>query len=261
MNAVIVEDELTALRRLRRLLSESGVEVIGEASDGETAVDQIRNLHPDVVFLDIEMPGLDGFGVVRAVGVEEMPPVAFVTAFSEYAVDAFAVRALDYLLKPFDRERLEATLERVFEARPAAGSRVDRMASLMERLSTSLDQATSTMIPEHSSPERLLIKRNGHVQFVEVAHIDWIESEGNYVTIHAGRDTWTIRRKIGDLEAQLDPRRFVRIHRSAIVNTLAVSDMVPWFSGGYLVRLKDREELKLSRTYAARLFEAVGDRF
>lgn len=257
MRAFIAEDEPVARRRLRRLLGEAGVEVVGEAPDGEAAVRMLNATTCDVVFLDIRMPGLDGFEVIREIGVEAMPPVVFVTAHESYALRAFEVHAVDYLLKPFDKARLASALERLDMTEVEAS---ERRAAVQRLVAATDDAGEGAASGAHGglSAERLLVKDGDAVRFLKVADVDWLEAEGNYVNIHVGDKTHLVRRKIGELEQQLDDRRFLRIHRSTIVNVDSVDCLVPWFSGGYMVRLHTGEELKLSRNYAARLFERIG---
>lgn len=250
MRAVVAEDEHLALRRLTRLLRESGVEVVGEARSGHAAVRMLREVPADVAFLDVEMPGLDGLGVVREVEPETLPRVVFVTAHEGYALEAFRVHAVDYLLKPFDKSRLASTLEHLRELDDGGGCRDRQTASVAE---PGGDPWSSKRYAE-----RLLVREDTSLHFVPVKHIEAIEADGNYVHLHAEGGSHLVRRRIGELEEQLDPERFMRIHRSAIVNLHEVDHLVPWFSGGYLLRLRSGRELKLSRGYATKLFERVG---
>jgi two-component system LytT family response regulator len=268
LRAVVVEDEPAARRRLLRLLSEAGVEVVGEAGDGTTAVRAIREQpDADVVFLDVEMPGMDAFDVIRTVGIEEMPAVVFVTAFDQYAVEAFRVHAVDYLLKPFDEQRLRETLDRLRERFQRSGRMNEKATVALGRVTDEMRQGRERLeqlIGESGrlAAERLLIRSDDAIHFIQVRDIEWIEADGNYVRVHTGGGhTHVLRRKIGELEKQLDDQRFLRVHRSTIVNLDAVQRLVPWYSGGYVVRLKSGHETKLSRGYAARLFERVGSDF
>jgi two-component system LytT family response regulator len=247
IRALIVEDEPLARERLKMYLAdEPDVEVVGECADGREAVSAIRSLDPDLVFLDIQLPELDGFGVVQEVGAEKMPVVVFVTAYDQHAMRAFDVYALDYLLKPYKRERLRRAVERA-RAQISRG----KGEALGERLISLLESVRPG--PRHV--ERLLIRSPGRVYFVRVDEIDWVESEGNYVRIHAGKETHFLRDTLGGMEARLDPRKFVRIHRSVIVNVESIKELQPLFSGDYAVILHDGGRLTMSRshTYDSRI--------
>lgn len=245
-----MDDEPLARERIRRFLrSEEDIEVVGECADGRAAVESIEELKPDLVFLDIQIPELDGFGVVEAIGVEEMPPVIFVTAFDRYALRAFDVHALDYLLKPYNRERFRKAVERA-RAQLAHGGGED----LNERLRSLLE----TLRPESKHLERLMIKSSGRVFFLRTDELDWIESEGNYLKLHAGREAHLLRETMSRLASRLDPEKFVRIHRSTIVNIERIKELQPLFSGDYVVVLRDGTQLTLSRSYRDKLLELFG---
>ncbi len=252
LRAIIVDDEPLARRRLRSLLSgESDVEIIGEFGNGRDAVQGIRDLRPDLVFLDIQMPELDGFGVVREVGVSEMPAVVFVTAFDEYAVKAFEVHAFDYLLKPVDRDRFASTLRR-------ARSRVrgDDARSLGDRLEALLASLGS----QRGEPQRLPIRKDGRIFLVKPEDIDWLEADGNHVRVHVGKESHLIRETLSKLEARLPDRTFMRIHRSTLVNIARIREIQPWFQGDYVLLLTDGTRLTSGRSYRDRvrsLFEQV----
>jgi two-component system LytT family response regulator len=245
IRALIVEDEPLARERLKMYLAdEPDVEVVGECADGREAVSAIRSLDPDIVFLDIQLPELDGFGVVEEVGAERMPVVVFVTAYDQHAMRAFDVYALDYLLKPYKRERLRRAVERA-RAQISRG----KGEALGERLISLLESVRPG--PRHV--ERLLIRSPGRVYFVRVDEIAWVESEGNYVRIHAGKETHFLRDTLGGMEARLDPRKFVRIHRSVIVNVESIKELQPLFSGDYTVILHGGGRLTMSRGHKDRL--------
>jgi two-component system LytT family response regulator len=250
MRVLIADDEPLARERLRTLLgSEDWLEVIAECQNGTETVDSIARLQPDLVFLDIQMPGATGFQVIEAVGPAKMPLVVFVTAFDQYALRAFDVHALDYLLKPFDRQRFEQTLSR-------ARQQLERRSSDdLERRLLELVQDLKT--PPHRL-ERFVIKSGGRVFFVRSDEIDWIEAAGNYVKLHVGGDAHLFRETMNALEAQLDPDIFFRIHRSHIVNIERVKELQPWFNGEYVVFLKNGTRLTLSRGYREKLQEKIG---
>ena len=251
LSVLVVDDEPLARERLRDLLDDAPeVRIVGECASGRTAVKAIQEKRPDLVFLDVQMPGLDGFGVVEQIGAAKMPAIVFVTAFDQYALKAFEIHALDYLLKPFDRERFEATLARAREAirLRAAGSGDQGMAALLESLAARRKYA-----------ERLLVKCAGKERLLPVAEVDWFEAAGNYVKIHTGGERLLLRETMANLKTRLDPEQFARIHRSTIVNLRKVKELEPWFHGDYVVRLVDGQKLTLSRSYRGRLLEKLGE--
>ena len=250
IRALIVEDEPLMRERLRGLLAkEPGVVTIGECANGAEAVAAIAESKPDLVFLDVQMPGLDGFGVIEAVGVEQMPATIFVTAYDSYAVQAFEVYALDYLLKPFNRTRFQQALER-------ARTRLHqvRIGELNHPLGALLEDRTGARRPLR----RLLVKAEGRISFVNPENVDWVEAAGNYVCLHVGKDVHFLRQTMQTLEAQLPPERFLRIHRSTIVNVERIKALEPAFHGDYVVALLDGTELVLSRGYRRKVEEFLG---
>jgi two-component system, LytTR family, response regulator len=247
---VIADDEPLARERLRMLLAkEDWVEIAGECDTGTGAVAAIQKLHPDLVFLDVQMPGATGFEVIERVGVAQMPPVVFVTAYDRYALRAFDVHALDYLLKPFDRERFQQTLSRARQQmeRKDAGELERRLLELVQDLRSSPPR-----------PERFVIKSGGRVFFVRTDEIDWVEAAGNYVKLHVGNEAHLLRETMNALEAQLDPDLFYRIHRCHIVNIERVKELQPWFNGEYVVFLRSGARLTLSRGYREKLQDRIG---
>jgi two-component system LytT family response regulator len=254
VRTLIVDDEPLARGRLRDLLAEDReVVVAGECADGHEAVAAIRDLAPDLVFLDVQMPALDGFGVVAAVGPERMPLTVFVTAFDRYALKAFEVHALDYLLKPFDQERFEIALRR---AKEHLGRRIE--AGMRDKLLALLADAQPTAPPPL---ERIAIKSGGSVYFLRTEEIDWIEAAGNYTRLHVGKKAHLLRETMSALEGKLHPKRFVRIHRSTIVNLERVRELQPYFHGDYVVLLHDGTQLTLSRNYRPKLHDLFGHPF
>jgi two-component system LytT family response regulator len=266
LRTLIVDDERFARQRLRRLLErEDDVEVVGECESGREAVEAIERERPDLVLLDVQMPALDGFGVLRSLDPERMPLVVFVTAFDEHALRAFDVHALDYLLKPVDPDRFRVALGRA-KSQHGQASVADRHARLLALLGATAavaDGAEDAPAPAPEMPdawgsaraplERLLLKHEGRMYFVKAEDIDWIEAYGNYARLHVGPRTHLLRETMSHLESRLDPARFARIHRSTIVNLDRVKEMEAWFSGEYIVRLADGTQLKLSRWYRDRL--------
>lgn len=247
---LIADDEPLARERLRMLLAkEDWVEIAGECENGPDAVAAIQRLQPDLVFLDVQMPGATGFDVIESVGAARMPPVVFVTAYDRYALRAFDVHALDYLLKPFDRERFLQALGR-------ARQQIERQdAGALERRLLELVQDLRSSPPR---PERFVIKSGGRVFFVRTDEIDWIEAAGNYVKLHVGSDAHLLRETMNALEAQLDPDVFFRIHRCHIVNIERVKELQPWFNGEYVVFLRNGARLTLSRGYREKLQGRIG---
>jgi two-component system LytT family response regulator len=250
VRTVIVDDEPLGRERIRTLLADDPeVEIVGEASDGEAAVASITKLKPDLLFLDVQMPEMSGFEVLEAVAGAEMPAVIFVTAYDQYAVQAFQVHALDYLLKSFDRERFGQAVHRA-KAEIARG----REHKLDERLVALLEDLQE----QQGKPDRLIVRSAGRIMFLRVEEIDWIEAADNYVCLHVGRESHLLRGTMASIEQRLDARKFLRIHRSTIVNLDRVKELAPLFHGDYAVRLRDGTELVLSRNYREKLQEPLG---
>jgi two-component system, LytTR family, response regulator len=247
IRALIADDEAPARRKLRGLLErESDFEVVGEAGDGAEAVEAIRDLSPDVVFLDIQMPRLDGFGVVREVGVDAIPLVVFVTAYDEHALKAFEVHALDYLLKPFAPSRFERLLERVRRQLEPASSGDGDLAQRIERLLT-------TVRPAPDYPRQILVEKDeGRQVLLAVDRIDRVRAEGNYLLFLSQGTEHRRRGTLRDLEGRLDPARFLRLNRSEIVRLEAIREVQPWFHGDARVVLHDGTVLTWSRRYRAK---------
>jgi two-component system LytT family response regulator len=248
---MIVDDEPLARQRIRTLLEkEPDIAVIGEYADGRSASAALREQQPDLVFLDVQMPYQDGFAVLAALDGQRLPAVVFVTAYDRHALRAFEVHALDYLLKPFDRSRFSKALDRA-----RAQLRKERHADANQRLLGLLEEVKGTKKPL----ERLVIKSAGRVYFVRLEEIDWIEAAGNYARLHVGSETHLLRETMNGLEARLDGNRFLRIHRSTIVNVERIRELQPTFHGDYAVILQDGTELTLSRGYRDRLQEILGN--
>ena len=247
LRTILVDDVKLARQRLRRLLGAfPDVEVAGECADAASAIATIAELAPDLVFLDIEMPEQDGFAVLAELPAAARPAVVFVTAYDQHAVRAFEANALDYLLKPVEPARLAATLDRV-RAQRASGvgnAKLDALLRALER---------------DRYPTRLAVRGNDGTQLVRVAEIDWIEAAGNYLCVRAGKVTHVLRETLTQMESRLDPARFVRIHRSRIVNIDRIVKLSPLFNGDHTVQLGDGTELTLSRTYREALFRALGE--
>lgn len=279
VRVLIVDDETLARQRVRRLLqNETDVEVVGEAETGHDAVAMIRELQPDLVCLDVQMPGLDGFGVLRELDGGHVPMVLFITAYDEHAQRAFDVHAVDYVLKPVDADRFRTAFEKARKQRANAVA-AERLGELLDTVRRMADGGTGSentaTIALASGPaglasanggaaannryaSRILVKQDGRMFFVKTTEIDWIEADRNYVKLHVGKTAHTIRERISHLEETLDPRLFARIHRSTIVNLNRVREMQQWFSGDYVVILEDGTRLRLSRHYRDRVEKQVG---
>jgi two-component system, LytTR family, response regulator len=250
VRVVIADDEPLVRRGLRTFIgAEPGLTIVGEARNGPDAVDLIRSARPDLVFLDVQMPELDGFGVLDALDGEPLPAVVFVTAYDEYAIRAFDVHAVDYLLKPFDDERFRVALRRV---RSRLG--MHRQQSLDERLEAVLAELRA----REQYADRLLVKNEGRVTVVQVDDVDWIEAADNYVRVHTSRGRYLMREPIKVLERKLNPRQFARVHRSAIVNLARVRELQPLFGGEYAIILSTGAKLTLSRGYRDAFRDRLG---
>lgn len=242
LRVLIVDDMPLSRQRTQRYLADAqDVEVVGECGDAESALEAIARLEPNLLLLDVQMPGLTGFQLLERIPVDRRPAVVFVTAFAEFAVNAFAVQAVDYLLKPFDRERLSKALDK---ARDALG-----------RLRPVKPPAPE---PPVAYLDRIAVKSVGKTVFVSTGAIDWIETAGNYVCLHADKETHLVRATMSQLELQLDPKRFVRIHRSTMVRIEAVKEIQPLFNGDQSVILANGDKVVLSRSYREKAQAALG---
>ena len=245
MKAVIADDEPLARERIRTLLaSERDIEIVAEAANGLEAVQLVREHRPDLLFLDVQMPGMDGFGALEQLAGEGIPSVVFVTAYDEYALQAFEVNALDYLLKPFNRTRFQKTLRRAREhvLGRANGDLSRKLVNLLESLRTTRDHL-----------DRIVIRNAGRVTFLPTSEIDWIEAAGNYVKIFSGKEQHILRESMKNLEARLDPTLFVRVHRSTILNVERIRELQPLFHGDCIAILRDGTRITCSRSFSDRL--------
>jgi two-component system LytT family response regulator len=239
---LVVDDEAPARRLARSLLAEmDDVEVIGDAASGQAAVEAIRQLRPDIVLLDVQMPGLDGFGVVAAVGVSSMPAVIFVTAYERYALRAFDVHAVDYLLKPFDNARFRTALERAIGRVRSGGGRSSELSGRLEML--------LNRIARDRSPDRITLKVDDRHILIDAATIDCIEGSDKVVIVQTAEQTYRVRETLNRIERRLPSEQFVRIHRSVIVNITRVKEIQPWFQGDYVLILKNGKRLMSGRAY------------
>ena len=250
IRTLIVDDMKLARERLKQALAaDTEIEIIGECGNGREAVTAIKNLNPELVFLDVQMPKMNGFEVVETIGAEKMPTVVFVTAYDEFALRAFEINALDYLLKPVDEERLSKTVNRIkrqiIEA--GRGDIENRLLQLLGKAENKLEYA-----------RRIPVKTAQHTILVTTEDIDWIKGAGNYLELHVGKDVYLIRERLHKLEQKLDPRQFIRIHRSTIVNIERVKTLHPMFNGDHIIVLQNGAKLNLSRTYHEKLLEHIG---
>ena len=245
IRTLVVDDEPLARERLAGLLaSQPDIEIVAQCRDGEEAVTAVIDHAPDLVFLDVQMPQMNGFEVIEAVGGDRMPPVIFVTAYDQHALRAFEVRALDYLLKPFDRERFNEALQRARRQieRAETGDLGRRLLALVKDLRRDQPRA-----------ERLVVKSGGRLFFLRTDEIDWVEAAGNYVRVHVGTTSHLMRETMTAIEGRLDPEKFFRIHRCRIVNMERIQELQPWLNGEYAVLLRTGTRLTLSRGYREKL--------
>jgi len=251
IHVLVADDELPARQRLMDLLRrDDQVGSVSEAADGQTAVEMIQRQDPDLLFLDVQMPELDGLAVIDAIGAAQMPLTVFVTAYDQHAIRAFEANALDYLLKPFSDERFEATMCR-------AKARLDErsMREFGQRVMKMVSAAPAA--PERRL-DRLVVKAGGTTRFIRVIDIDWIEAAGVYVTLHVGGKELLYRAALNDLAEKLDPRRFVRVHRSALINIESVLQLEPISHGEFEAVLKNGSRTRVSRTYRVQLEKRLG---
>jgi two-component system LytT family response regulator len=247
LRVLVADDEAVARRRIRRYLGSDGtVTVVGECADGRAAVDAIRALVPDLVFLDVQMPELDGFEVLQAITPASRPAIVFVTAFDRYAIRAFDLHAIDYLLKPFTQDRFTLALSRAKE-RVASRARDGNLTTLIEQVHLA-----------RRAPARVAVHRGSRIVVIDWADVDWIEAADNYVTLHVGSAEYLLRNTLTALDRELDTARFVRVHRSAIVQIDRIVELVPETHGDFTLRLRDGSRVSLSRTFRDRVERAVG---
>ncbi|MGA9584011.1 MAG: LytTR family DNA-binding domain-containing protein [Terracidiphilus sp.] len=251
IHVLVADDELPARQRLMDLLRrDSQVAAVSEAADGQTAVEMIQRNDPDLLFLDVQMPELDGLAVIDAIGAAQMPLTVFVTAYDQHAIRAFEANALDYLLKPFSDERFEATMCR-------AKARLDER-SMREFGQRVMKMVSAAPVAPERRLDRLVVKAGGTTRFIRVIDIDWIEAAGVYVTLHVGGKELLYRAALNDLAEKLDPRRFVRVHRSALINIESVLQLEPISHGEFEAVLKNGARTRVSRTYRVQLEKRLG---
>jgi two-component system LytT family response regulator len=247
IKTIIVDDEPLARERISQLLSkESNLEIVAECGDGLAAISAINERRPDLMFLDVQMPELSGFDVLRELDAERMPAIIFVTAFDQYTIQAFDAHAVDYLLKPFSEERFRQAVSRARERLQQSAEKGSD-----ERFRRLLDHFK----PNKSFLERLIVNHQNRLIPINVADVDWIETYGNYLKIHTGKKIYLSRGTMNDLETRIDPEKFLRIHRATLVNLDRIKELQPMFGGQYAVILRDGTELTLSRNYRKAILE------
>jgi two-component system LytT family response regulator len=244
MKILVVDDESPARKKILQFLKEEGIGSVLEAEDGAEAVERIEKEKPDLVFLDIQMPLMTGFEVIRAVGVENMPALVFVTAYDKYALEAFEVQAVDYLMKPFDQDRFKRSFERACE-------RVRQKSDRKESYQNIIDQ----MRKREGYLQRIMVKQGSRFFYVKTDEVMYIGAEQKYIELHTEKKTHLIRETMNGIEESLDPAKFVRIHRSTLLNVDYMQEIQPWFHGDCTVILKNGEKLTLSRRYRDRLIK------
>ena len=250
IRVVIADDELLARKFIRRMLKQDPeVEIIAECSNGAEAVATIRKEKPDLVLLDVQMPEMDGFAVLDAVRLDHLPEIIFTTAYESYAIRAFELHALDYLLKPFDQVRFKAALKYAkerFHSQHEEDKRL-QVGTLLESIRAQQEYL-----------DRIIIRADGRITFLNTREIDWIEADDKYVHLHTGKNAKMVRQTLAAIESQLDPKKFLRVHRSAMVNVDRIKELQPLFNGEHSLILDDGTRLTLSRKYKDKLFELLG---
>lgn len=249
IRVAIADDEPPARQILREYLAaDTGIEIVAELEDGASTIREVRRLQPDLLFLDIEMPEGNGLQVVEAIGADQLPAIVFVTAYDEYAIKAFELQAVEFLVKPFDLGRFQSAL-----AHAKRQVQTRNPARVLNAIREALDGR-----PGGSYPQRLGVRGNGRVVVVNVTDIDWVEADGNNINLHAGNTVHVMHRTMREIEEKLDPEKFARIHRSTIVNISKVQDLQAWVTGEYIVRLKNGRELTMTRRYRDRVLALLG---
>jgi two-component system LytT family response regulator len=250
IRVVIADDELLARKFIRRMLKQDAeVEVVAECSNGADAVVAIRKEKPDLVFLDVQMPEMNGFAVLDAVRLDHLPEIVFTTAYESYAIRAFELHALDYLLKPFDQVRFKAALKYAkerFQSQHEEDKRL-QVGTLLESIRAQQEYL-----------DRIIIRADGRITFLQTREIDWLEADDKYVHLHTGKGARMVRQTLSAMESQLDPKKFLRVHRSTMVNVDRIKELQPLFNGEHSIILEDGTRLTLSRKYKDKLFELLG---
>ena len=261
MRVLIVDDEPLAREGVSlRLEVHKDIEIIGECANGSDAIRAILSLQPDLVFLDIKMPKVNGFDVINAVGIEHMPPVIFLTAYDEYAIEAFNTHAIDYLLKPIENDRFKESLKHAREQilKNSIAERSEQLTDLLTQTQgLSTVSTAKNRVSMRRSNDRLVIRSNGHVYLLESDDIYWIEAEGDYVSVHTPQKSHLVRETMKNMEARLHVQGFQRVHRSCIVNLIYVRELISLDNGDYQIILRDNTNVKLSRNYRDILYQRL----
>lgn len=251
IKTLIIDDMLLARKRVRRFLNlDAEIEIVGEYSDGREAIKTIERINPELIFLDVQMPGMNGFEVLQKIPEEKIPVVIFVTAYDEFALQAFEVNALDYLLKPFNRERFYKALTR-------AKSQIKQRRDVFPKHDQQLRNFLAQLKTEPNHLKRLAVKTNGRVIFLLADEIDWIEAVGNYLSVQVGDTSHLVRKTLTDMEQKLDANQFVRINRSVIINLDRIKEMHPLFSGDQEIILRGGKRFTMSRNYREKLISIL----
>lgn len=251
IRAIIVDDEPLAREKVQRFAEgELDIEIVDQCANGQEAIASCQRLKPDLVFLDIQMPEMNGFEFLNRIGTEPLPAIIFITAYDEFALKAFEFHALDYLLKPFDRERFGKALEHARQS-IRSHNRPDITEEQIKSLLLSVNQPTAIL-------DRLIVKSGGRVIFLRIEEIDWMEAAGNYVKLHSGNESHLIRETMNNLESQLSPLKFIRIHRSTIVNIEKIKELQPYFNGEYKVILHNNTQVIMSRNFKDNFTKVLG---
>ena len=251
IRALLVDDEPMSRTVIRDFLAEADdIEIVGEAGDGAAAVNLIETTAVDLIFLDVQMPELDGLGVIEAVGASRMPFVIFVTAYDKYALRAFEVHALDYLLKPFSRSRFEEALDHA--------RRYLDMAKLDKEFRSKIKSLLQEIREAEPYAQRFFVQSKGKAKFIKTADVEWWQAAGNYVLLHIGKEEHILRQTLSELEKRLDPRLFVRVNRSSLISLEAVREIQPYFHGEYVLVLKNGDRVTVTRFFRERFRKAIG---
>jgi|CXWL01.1.fsa_nt_gi two-component system LytT family response regulator len=251
IKVLIVDDEPFARKYIREMLGgQDDIEVIGEAGNGKVAMRAIAKNKPDLMFLDIQMPEMDGFALLQSLGSDELPVIIFTTAYEEYAIRAFEVHAVDYLLKPFDQQRFSRSLEHARHLLTESSSRIEESGQISELIRAIREKPKFL--------ERLLVKRNGRIIFLKISQIDWIKADDKYIHLHGEGVRHMIRQTLASIKSQLDPSQFVQLNRSVIVNVDSIKELHPMFNGDHEVQIRDGSKFTLSRNHRSELFDLLG---
>lgn len=254
LRVIIADDEELVRRSIRKFLRNHAVESITECTNGRETIEAIQDGSPNLIFLDLQMPKVHGMDVIGSIGEENMPPTIIITAHANYAVEAFNFHVVDYMLKPFGRERFDKAVAR-------ARQRIERIEPRNQSSRAGRDAVEDvlrTIAPRPDYADRLAVPRNGRIYLIETSEIEWLEAKGNLVLIHCRQETYELRRPLHKIQQQLDPRYFMRLHRSTLVNVRFIREIQPWFKGHHIVVLKSGQELRMSRYQQDGIQQLIG---